>query len=852
MTQLIFWWLILQLLQWGTLPISFRFFRSLPDRGYSFARPLGLLLVSYLLWLGASLGVLQNDLGGIVLVVLVVWAASAALLLRPTSGASLADVRAFLREKGRLVLTTELLFAACFVAWAVVRAYAGDKIMPAGGEKFMEMAFLNGILNSLHFPPLDPWLSGFGISYYYFGYVMMAVMTRLSGALPGVAFDLYDALLFALTATGAFGVVYNLVSASQASRGHTSRGALPAGLFGSLLVVGMGNLEGLVESLYSAGILSPAFIRWLAIPDMPSAPQVTGTLNPGAGWWWWRASRVLNDVDLSGQRIGINPITEFPFFSFLLGDNHPHVLALPFVMLAVAVSLQIFLSTYKKEKLSLAELTFASLLIGSLVFLNTWDFPIYLGLAALAYLAGRYVDTRRLEWDAVRRAIGLGMFMAAGALIFYLLFFTGFSSQAGGIMPYVFPPTRLAQYLVMFGPFIYILGFFLVGSLRAQNDGSVQPFYLKRLTAWWLRLMLGLAVFFLFIIGLSVLTLVIDQLRGGPVGMAIQSWLGGRGLWPAVLTILSQRLLNPGLFLTLSLLLAAAAAGIWAAPRKPVEPATEEMTSPLVESPATDPGALFVRLLALVGLALTFVLEFFYLRDNFGVRMNTVFKFYYQGWVLMALASAYAVWWMAQNARQALPRLLRNFFWAGSLILILGGLVYPSFAILSRTANFQTQPSLDGTSSLRRENPDDWAAIDWLRANVKNAPTILEAPGKSYNYEGRISAFTGNPAVLGWAVHEAQWRGNYDEQAKREPDISIFYTTPDASLAISILQKWQVKYVILGGAELRYIDEQCKLPERNCVPARALQKFNKLLQPVFSQGSTTIYRVPGGSLPTAP
>ena len=45
-----------------------------------------------------------------------------------------------------------------------------------GTEKPMELMFINGIMNSPTFPPRDLWLSGFAISYYYFGYVMASML----------------------------------------------------------------------------------------------------------------------------------------------------------------------------------------------------------------------------------------------------------------------------------------------------------------------------------------------------------------------------------------------------------------------------------------------------------------------------------------------------------------------------------------------------------------------------------------------------------------------------------------------------------------------------------------------------
>src|SRR4030065_2669235 len=93
----------------------------------------------------------------------------------------------------------------------------------------MEIAFQNALLHSESFPPLDPWLSGFAVSYYYFGYGMMALLTRLSGAVAGVGFDLYDALLFTLTLVGSFGVVYNLVAFTLKAHHKEGDTALPAG-----------------------------------------------------------------------------------------------------------------------------------------------------------------------------------------------------------------------------------------------------------------------------------------------------------------------------------------------------------------------------------------------------------------------------------------------------------------------------------------------------------------------------------------------------------------------------------------------------------------------------------------------
>ena len=53
---LIAWWVIIQMFGLAALPLARRIFAWLPDRGYAFSKTAGLLLVSYLLWLGASAG----------------------------------------------------------------------------------------------------------------------------------------------------------------------------------------------------------------------------------------------------------------------------------------------------------------------------------------------------------------------------------------------------------------------------------------------------------------------------------------------------------------------------------------------------------------------------------------------------------------------------------------------------------------------------------------------------------------------------------------------------------------------------------------------------------------------------
>ena len=243
-------WLAAQLLGLAVLPLTWRLFARFPGRGYPFAKALGLLLVSYLLWLGAIFRLIPNDTGGILVALAVV--AGVSFWLGRAGWQRDADatrpILAWLRDNRSLVITTEVLFAAVLIGWCVFRAYNPDI---SGTEKPMEFAFINGVLNSSLFPPQDPWLSGYAISYYYFGYVMLGLLIRLTGVDPAVGFNLGVALWYALVMVGAFGVAQTLVEkgaeplprhsavsagpARRAVRGHSGqpRGAgrycLPSG-----------------------------------------------------------------------------------------------------------------------------------------------------------------------------------------------------------------------------------------------------------------------------------------------------------------------------------------------------------------------------------------------------------------------------------------------------------------------------------------------------------------------------------------------------------------------------------------------------------------------------------------------
>jgi uncharacterized membrane protein len=320
---------------------------------------------------------------------------------------------------------------------------------------------------------------------------------------------------------------------------------------------------------------------------------------------------------------------------------------------------------------------------------------------------------------------------------------------------------------------------------------------------------------------------------------AVQANVGSPTLGGLIGLVARLRLATPWTWLALAGLIAWAAGVLWAglsggAPtgeqRGGGAAATAVVSSRRRVSVSPD---LFAVIMIGLALILTLVPEFVYLRDLFGTRMNTVFKFYYQAWLLLALASAYGVSRLAERG-VALWLKLPALILTG--LLILGSLSYPLAAIPSKADNFQGEPTLDGMMYLRRNSPGDVAAIEWLRANVAPDAVVLEATGGSYSPEGagRISMSTGNPTLLGWDFHERQWRGNegYDKLAAGRPEaIEQIYRTARAEDLPRLLEQWGIDYVLVGGLERN----KYKISEA------AQARFDAVLKLVYDQDGVRIY-----------
>lgn len=891
MLEFILWYITITVLGLLTFPLAYRLVPALSDRGYALSRTLGLLLWAFIFWLTVSFGISQNTVGGLLLALVVViglagwanWKADRASFNgaqdkpetvdggNKPSTLNLQPIFAWLKDNLRYIASVEILFLVAFALMAFIRANNPDL---TGTEKPMEMAFINAIIHSPTFPPHDPWLSGYAISYYYFGYVMTAMLAEITGTIGSVAFNLMLSLIFALSAIGAYGLVYNLLRAYWASNKNNKVESSPstvhrlrstAGAFlAPIFLLLLGNWEAILDVLHKRGVAwtgSPGeinfwtnlgvgyptpdgtgpynFWTWLNILELKDPPQPTmgGVFDrlgswisaegiggigrwfieafmPDRGWWWWRASRVVTDYNLVGQWDEL--IDEFPAFSYILGDLHPHVLAMPFGLLVGALALNLYMggwkgmtSLFRKVKITETyefELNFPvrldgflllAVALGGMSFLNTWDFPIYLGLV-IGALALMLVQERGWGWglieDLLKFAIPLGIL----SIVLYLPFYIGFSSQAGGIVPNVIFATRGAHLWVMFGGlFVPIFAFILY--MRKKENPSWR---------------MGFALTIGFVLLLWLFSTILAIIAGNTdIGRQFISAQGLSSTWEVLRDATLRRLAFGTGLLTLVLLLGGATAYLTA---KKAQGSPTEGIGPRSPIP-------FVFMFILFGGLLVLAPDFVFIRDQFGARMNTVFKFYYEAWALWSVAAVFAISVMLSE--------LRGWKFGAYTTVVVGligvGLLYPVLGFANKTNSFQPfQRTLDGAAYLPQDERDAFLFLEKAEPGV-----VVEAVGGQYSDFGRVSIYSGKPGVLGWPGHESQWRGSDREMGSREADVQMLYTTHNWDQALEILKQYNIRYIYVGPQER----QKYNVYE---------DKFAKNLSSIYNQGQVVIYIVP--------
>ena len=807
-SETIRWWLTATLIGVIAAPYAFRLLRFLPDRGITVARTLGVLMAVYPLWILSVLGLVPYAAGGAMLL-LGLFAAGGLIL----AGRDRSEWVAHLRAHRGVLIAGEIVFAAVLFGLALFRAYAPEI---DATEKPFELSMLSGVLQSPRMPPADPWFGGQPLSYYYGGYLVTALFIKLTGVPASYGFNLGVVLTGALTAVSLFGLGANLALALYRGRWRrspvlTERAAIAAGVLTVMLMLVIGNLEGVFELGAAHGWGSPEFYKGLGIEGLTGEVR-SAHWYPDQHWFFWRATRMGS---------GWN-IIEIPFFSFMLGDLHAHVMVLPFTILGLAATLNLLRSG---EPLGLqavrrrsVEVLFLGTLAGMLALSNTWDQPVFLVLLFAAALAMN-IGWHGVSWPAALHTLAFVAPVAALSFALYVPFFVHLHPASLALTPVelnrlpggvdgdgmVLPPHH---FLIVWGPLLIAAASGIIAhAVRRRVWRAPAPDRRLAVTLAFLPLALwGLGV---VVVNRSLAALFQEV-------WARASWWAPPSYWLVQLGVVA-------------LILCGLLALLADAQR---------------HHPARQAPRMYMVLAAVVGLMLVHAIELFYFREPAIIsRINTLFKFSFIVWLLLASAGgamlvdvAVALW---RHRNRAAPAA-----WAGAVAVVLAlALVYPVTAAMNRTNGFAATPTLDGLAFLRTLDPDEYQAAEWLRENLPGRPLVLEAAGEVYSPAGRVSARTGFPTVLGWVAHEAKLRGgrNYPEYAaglyQRAADIHRIYGTTDPEEARRLLTRYGVEYVYIGRLELQQYGPD------------GTAKFAQLGRPIYQNRSVTVYQIGDGALP---
>jgi YYY domain-containing protein len=823
------WYLFIFLLGWLVYPFVRLALGGLADRGYPLARVAGMVILAYLVWLGGSYGVpftrttIWLVIAGLLVINLILFAIQRKAIWDE------------IKQHRKYYLLIEGLFLAFFLLDLLIRLGNPDLWHPAkGGEKPMDFSYLNAVLKSTSFPPYDPWFAGGYINYYYYGFVLIGTWIKALGIVPSVAYNLALPTLFAMVALSAFSIGWNLLSQTHTTEDShpvhwlgVERRPLLAGLAAATAILILGNLgtinmiwEGFQLLIVPRDVMEKAdlFTR-MGWTFQGVATYFSGHPLPyNIGEWYWNPSRAI-----PGE-----PITEFPFFTFLYADPHAHMMALPVTVLSLAWGLSILGLRWnwgEGRGRFWACLQFAGsfilggLTIGALYPTNTWDMPAYLVLGCLAVLytalrstsvpllnltravirlfsekedAGSDHDASNPRWlhwilKFVGSALPAVLLLVGLTFLFYRPFAVWYGQGYNTIERWTGARTPLWAYQLHWGLFLFVLGSWLVWETvdwMAKTPVSA----LNKLRSY------GAAI----IGGLVFLAMVTVYLMADKVQIA---WLPILlGTWVVIL------ILRPG-------------------------------------QPDAKRAVLFMTGSAL---ALTLFVDVFVVPG--AGRMNTVFKFYLQAWTLFSLSAGVALIWL-------LPAISKwvsawGTVWQSLLVFLIGSAAL--FPLLAGYAKIEdrmtTNPphTLDGMAYMANAQyadegkefnlDEDYRAILWMQENVKGSPVIVETNTPEYRWGSRFTIYTGLPGVVGWNWHQRQQRTLTPSEwvTDRVAQIGIFYNTHDESIVTEFLKKYQVKYIVVGQLERVYYPT-------------GLDKFDqwngKYWKEVYRDGATAIYEV---------
>jgi len=796
------WWLALFILGVAFIPITGVIFKFFDTKGYIFSKVIGLAVSGYIVWMLGSLRILPFTAWVCFLVIAV------CLGINCFVNHKTKIFRRFIKDKSflRKIVFQEAIFMFALFFWTYLRGMRPEII---GIEKFMNFGFLNSILRSEYFPPPDMWFAGEHINYYYLGHYFSAFLTRISFVPPEISYNLMIATLFALSFMGAYSIGEFLfeIFLQNAKDFQPFKYTKPiCGLLTGALVALSGNMHTPYYTLFDRESYGFDYFPPTATRYIGSHPYIHGD----------------------------HTIHEFPVYSFVLADLHAHVTNLIFVLTAIAVIIAVTMSMLEKDKFKknkyknnkfkkggsknesaieiIPGICLIALLIALFPVAGLWQLPNQLIAAIVFAVVGVALGITLVGFPQ-----GFKRYWPGYCLVVFLIGLFPTTNYwdfpiyivVAGVM-YFYACLRISGYklkaliLLIYHVLVIGIGAFLVGTLFHLNFDTISTQVLPVPRGSALNQLLILygyqVVFFAMLVVTSILAY--NRLKGAQ-------------------DVTHNSSLDMPLYLS------------------SVDDAKQPILFDFIEK--SNPADVIVMILFTCAVGLIIIPEVVFVQDIYpnAPRANTMFKLTYQAFVMMALGIGYTFtrMFLCKGEKETFMRRALEL----SVVLLIGAFMYP-FQMITfeyRHVHFSQYQGLDGIRHMlvhqeqltRLENeqfpegeepigePYEWPLVHslfgdyfivrYINENIEGHPVIAEADFFSYTSFGRIAAKTGLPSVFNWYTHQHLWRspevsltGEYHPLlTERISDLATLYTANDPRLAWGIIEKYDIRYIVVGPLE---------------------------------------------------
>lgn len=410
MQSLLRWYLALFLLGLAAMPLSKVLFGAFESKGYLFSKVIGLACVSYMQWLLSSLHIVKFSFAGCVGCLIAVAAIMYAVEYFASRGKStLTGIYANISMQKAILYEEIFLIVLIICTW-----FLGLKIPANETERFMDFAFMKTMELTDYFPAIDTWAAGETINYYYFGQYILTFLSKLSFVGTECGYSLGMNTIMTCCFLFVFVIVKELLLKTTLNK----KGAYIGGILSAMFVTLGGNFHYVV--FYK---IIPTIWDMLRIDgDKPS-------------YWMADSTRYIGYIPFEETD---RTIHEFPFYSFLIGDLHAHVIDIIVVLTVVAVVIGwSFKRTGESEKTYIKEILNPNIItIGFLISIssmsNYWDYPIYYVVCGSIVLAVNLIVYGNTAKTYIVTALQ-GILIAACVFLFNTPFRLKFDNMTEGI-----------------------------------------------------------------------------------------------------------------------------------------------------------------------------------------------------------------------------------------------------------------------------------------------------------------------------------------------------------------------------------------------------------------------------------